>query len=48
MTPKGGEDSSKKKSTMTNGTVSAAPKAGGSPRMTNGTIASQNTGTITV
>jgi hypothetical protein len=48
MTPKGGADSSKQKSTMTNGTVSAAPKAGGSPRMTNGTIASQNTGKITV
>ena len=48
MTPKGGADSSKKKSTMTNGTVSGAPKAGGPPRMTNGTIASQNTGTITV
>jgi hypothetical protein len=49
MTPKGGADSShQKKSTMTNGTVSGAPKAGGPPRMTNGTIASQNTGTITV
>ena len=48
MTPKGGADSSKKKSTMTNGTVSATPKSGGPPRMTNGTIASQNTGTITV
>ncbi|HEY2896666.1 MAG TPA: hypothetical protein VGJ12_05975 [Gemmatimonadaceae bacterium] len=48
MTPKGGADSSQKKSTMTNGTVSAAPKAGGPPRMTNGTIASQNTGKITV
>ena len=48
MTPKGGADSSKQKSTMTNGTVSAAPKAGGPPRMTNGTIASQGTGTITV
>ncbi len=48
MTPKGGADSSKQKSTMTNGTVSAAPKTGGPPRMTNGTIASQNTGKITV
>jgi hypothetical protein len=48
MTPKGGADSSKQKSTMTNGTVSGAPKAGGSPRMTNGTIATQGTGTITV
>jgi len=48
MTPKGGADSSKQKSTMTNGTVSAAPKSGGPPRMTNGTIASQGTGTITV
>jgi hypothetical protein len=48
MTPNGGADSSKKKSTMTNGTVSAAPKSGGSPRMTNGTIASQNSSTITV
>jgi hypothetical protein len=48
MTPKGGADSSQKKSTMTNGTVSAAPKSGGSPRMTNGTIASQNSSTITV
>jgi hypothetical protein len=48
MTPNGGADSSRKKSTMTNGTVSAAPKAGGAPRMTNGTIATQKTGTITV
>jgi hypothetical protein len=48
MTPNGGADSSRKKSTMTNGTVSAAPKAGGPPRMTNGTIASQNSTTITV
>ena len=48
MTPKGGADSSQKRSTMTNGTVAAAPKAGGPPRMTNGTIASQSTGTITV
>ena len=48
MTPKDGADSSKKKSTMTNGTVSAAPKSGEAPRMTNGTIASQGTGTLTV
>jgi hypothetical protein len=48
MTPKGGADSSTKKSTMTNGTVSAAPKSGEAPRMTNGTIASQGTGTLTV
>lgn len=48
MTPKGGADSSTKKSTMTNGTVQAAPKSGEAPRMTNGTIASQGTGTLTV
>jgi hypothetical protein len=48
MTPKTGADSSEKKSTMTNGTVSAAPKTGEAPRMTNGTIASQGTGTLTV
>lgn len=36
-----------KRSTMTNGTVEA-PAAKGPPRMTNGTIASQGTGTITV
>jgi hypothetical protein len=48
MTPQTGADSSKKKSTMTNGTVSAAPKSGEAPRMTNGTIASQGTGTLTV
>ena len=48
MTPTGGADSSQKKSTMTNGTVAAAPKSGEAPRMTNGTIANQSTGTITV
>jgi len=37
-----------KRSTMTNGTVGASPAAKGPPRMTNGTIASQGTGTITV
>jgi hypothetical protein len=37
-----------KRSTMTNGTVQASPAAKGPPRMTNGTIASQGTGTITV
>lgn len=37
-----------KRSTMTNGTVEASPAAKGPPRMTNGTIASQGTGTITV
>lgn len=47
MTPQPGSDSSHK-STMTNGTVQAAPKAGDAPRMTNGTIASQGTGTLTV
>lgn len=47
MTPQPGSDSSHR-STMTNGTVSANPKAGDAPRMTNGTIASQGTGTLTV
>lgn len=37
-----------KRSTMTNGTVQATPAVKGPPRMTNGTIASQGTGTITV
>jgi hypothetical protein len=37
-----------RRSTMTNGTVEASPKAGGPPRMTNGTIASQGAGTLTV
>jgi hypothetical protein len=47
MTQQPGSDSSHR-STMTNGTVSAAPKSGEAPRMTNGTIASQNAGTLTV
>jgi hypothetical protein len=47
MTPQPGSDSSHR-STMTNGTVGAAPKAGAAPRMTNGTIASQGTGNLTV
>jgi len=47
MTPKGGADTSQKKSTMTNGTVAAEPKAGEAPRMTNGTSTNQSTGTIT-
>lgn len=41
-------DTSHKKSTMTNGTVSSAQKSGGPPRMTNGTIASQGSGTLVV
>jgi hypothetical protein len=47
MTQQPGSDSSHR-STMTNGTVQATPKAGAAPRMTNGTIASQSTGTLTV
>lgn len=47
MTPPPGSDSSHK-STMTNGTVSSAPKASDAPRMTNGTISSQSTGRLTV
>jgi hypothetical protein len=46
MTQPGARDSSR--STMTNGTVQSAPKAGGPPRMTNGTIASSNGGRLTV
>jgi len=48
MTQQAGRDSSQKKSTMTNGTVSGAPKSGAPPQMTNGTIASTGTGTLTV
>jgi hypothetical protein len=43
-----GSDTSHKKSTMTNGTVSASPKAGTPPRMTNGTIATKAGGALTV
>lgn len=48
MTQAAGADTSHRKSTMTNGTVSASAEAGSPPRMTNGTIASQGTGTLTV
>jgi hypothetical protein len=41
-------DTSHRKSTMTNGTVSGEQKSGGAPRMTNGTIANQSSGTLTV
>jgi len=46
MTQPGAKDSSR--STMTNGTVESAPKAGGPPRMTNGAVASKNGQTLTV
>jgi hypothetical protein len=46
MTQPGAHDSSR--STMTNGTVQASPKAGGPPRMTNGTIAANDAGKLTV
>lgn len=46
MKQQGGGDG--RRSTMTNGTVEASPRAGGPPRMTNGTIASQGAGTLTV
>jgi hypothetical protein len=46
MTQPGAHDSSR--STMTNGTVQASPKAGGPPRMTNGTIATNDAGKLTV
>jgi len=48
MTGQGGNDSSHAKRTMTNGTVSASPKAGAPPRMTNGTIASKAGESLTV
>lgn len=48
MTGEAGRDSSHAKRTMTNGTVSASAKAGAPPRMTNGTIASQGSGSLTV
>jgi hypothetical protein len=48
MTQPAGNDSSRAKRTMTNGTVSSAPNAGTAPRMTNGTIASHGNGTLTV
>ena len=46
MTQPGARDSSH--STMTNGTVEASPKASGPPRMTNGTIATNDAGKLTV
>jgi len=46
MTQPGAKDTSR--STMTNGTVESAPKAGGPPRMTNGAVASKNGQTLTV
>jgi hypothetical protein len=48
MSPRPGSDSSHHRSTMTNGTVQAAPQTGTAPRMTNGTIASQGTDSLTV
>jgi len=48
MTGQAGNDSSHGKRTMTNGTVSASAKAGAPPRMTNGTIASHESGSLTV
>jgi hypothetical protein len=48
MTPPGAKDSSKSKSTMTNGTVKAAPASGDAPRMTNGAVASNDAGKLTV
>jgi hypothetical protein len=48
MSPQPGSDSSHHRSTMTNGTVQATPQSGNAPRMTNGTIASQGTGKLTV
>ncbi|MEP7065548.1 MAG: hypothetical protein ABI889_05910 [Gemmatimonadota bacterium] len=47
MTPPPGSDSSHR-SKMTNGTVSADSKTGGPPRMTNGAVASQGAGALTV
>jgi hypothetical protein len=48
MTPAGAKDSSKSKSTMTNGTVKASPASGDAPRMTNGAVASNDAGKMTV
>jgi hypothetical protein len=48
MSPQPGSDSSHHRSTMTNGTVQPTPQTGNAPRMTNGTIASQGTGKLTV
>lgn len=47
MTPQG-TGGNGPRSTMTNGTVQASPTAGGPPRMTNGTVASEDGGTLTV
>lgn len=46
MTPPGAKDSAK--STMTNGTVKSSPASGNASRMTNGAVASNDAGKLTV